>query len=104
MKTLISSLICLSLFAPLSVIAKNDKGQKHGSLPPGLQKKQDRGQPLPPGWQKKLRKGDILELEIYHHAKVVAPVDVHGHITVSIEGHLLKIVKDTRKIVEILTH
>lgn len=103
MKYLIHALLFSSLLLPMSTSqAKNDKHNKHNSLPPGLQKKHERGQPLPPGWQKKLRKGDILDVDIYHHAKIISPADVHGHITVSIEGHLLRIVKDTRKIVEIL--
>ena len=80
-------------------IAKNDKSK---GLPPGLQKKQQRGKPLPPGWQKKLRVGHILEAEIYHHAKVVVPVNKHGIITVSIEGRLLKLDKVSLKIVDIL--
>lgn len=104
MKLFINALICLSLTIPATVMAKNDKHNKHGTLPPGLQKKHERGKPLPPGWQKKLRKGDILDIDIYHRAKVVVPLDKHGHITVSIEGQLLKLVKKTRKIVDILHH
>lgn len=80
-------------------IAKNDKSK---GLPPGLAKKQQRGKPLPPGWQKKLRVGHILEADIYHHARVVVPVDKHGIITISIEGRLLKLDKVSRKIVDIL--
>ena len=79
--------------------AKNDK---HKGLPPGLEKNQKRGKPLPPGWQKKLVKGHILDIDVYHHARVVVPVDAHGIITVSIEGRLLKLDKVSLKIVDIL--
>ena len=48
--------LVLSLMAPISVFAKDDQEHKHHKndkdLPPGLQKKVNRGQPLPPGWQK----------------------------------------------------
>jgi len=103
MKHLIPTFVCFSLLLPIgSAFAKNDKQKKHKSLPPGLQKKHQRGQPLPPGWQKKLHVGSVLDIDIYHHAKIIKSVGVHGHITVSIEGHILRIVKDTRKIVEII--
>lgn len=78
--------------------AKNDKEK---GLPPGLQKKVDKGQSLPPGWQKKLVVGDVLEPEIYDHGVVVA-TDNKGLVTVNIEGKLVRLVKDTREIVEIL--
>lgn len=105
MKYSISLLTALSLLVPLSPLyAKNDKGNKHNGLPPGLQKNMERGKPLPPGWQKKLHRGDILEADIYRHAKIVVPLDKHGLITVSIEGQLLRLVKDTREIIDILKH
>ena len=78
------------------------KHDKHDNLPPGLAKNQKRGKPLPPGWQKKLHRGDIIDADIYAHASIVVPVDSHGHLTVSIEGHLFKLEKATRKILKIL--
>ncbi|MGD8782883.1 MAG: hypothetical protein PVG75_00515 [Thioalkalispiraceae bacterium] len=80
-------------------VAKNDK---HKGLPPGLEKNQKRGKPLPPGWQKKLRVGHILDVDVYHHARIVVPVDKHGIITVNIDGRLLKLDKVTRRIVDIV--
>jgi hypothetical protein len=80
-------------------LAKKDKNK---GLPPGLAKNQERGKPLPPGWQKKLHRGDVISADIYSHATIVVPVNKHGLITVSIEGHLFRLEKTTRKIVKIL--
>lgn len=94
----------LILFLSLAFLANPAlaKKDKHKDLPPGLAKNQQRGKPLPPGWQKKLHRGDIIDVDIYHHAKIVVPVDKHGLITVSIEGHLFRLEKATRKIIKIL--
>ncbi|QEW07006.1 hypothetical protein [Nitrincola iocasae] len=35
------------------------------ALPPGLQRKLDRGGSLPPGWQNKLARGEVLSADIY---------------------------------------
>ena len=99
MKTQLIAFFITLVFIVSPAIAKQDK---HKGLPPGLEKNQQRGKPLPPGWQKKLVKGHILELDIYHHARIVVPVDKAGMITVSIEGRLLKLDKVTRRIVDIL--
>ena len=87
----------------LSANAKNNyKPKKDKSLPPGLQKKEEQGKPLPPGWQKKLQKGHILDADVYHHAKLIVPVNNKGLVTISIEGRILKLDKVTRKIIDIL--
>ena len=39
------------------------------SLPPGLQKKLERGGSLPPGWQKKLQRGEVIDRETYRDAE-----------------------------------
>lgn len=80
--------------------AKNDKSK--GRLPPGLQKKVDRGMPLPPGWQKKLTKGEVLDHRVYEQAKIVVPIDTHGHITIHIEGKLVRLIAATHEIIDIL--
>lgn len=83
------------------VLAKKDK-EKHKQLPPGLQKNADRGKPLPPGWAKKLKKGETLDEEVYEHSDVVVPVDDKGMLVVKVEGKVIKLIKNTREIVEIL--
>ncbi len=42
-----------------------DKPKKKKRLPPGLQKKVERGGELPPGWQKKLARGEVLDADLY---------------------------------------
>jgi hypothetical protein len=79
----------------------NAKNNKDSSLPPGLQKKYQKGKPLPPGWQKKLSKGDILDNSIYVRGKVVVPLGSDGVISINIEGTILKLHEKTRKIIDI---
>lgn len=42
---------------------------KQRSLPPGLQKKLERGRELPPGWQKKVAVGEVMEPELYEQSE-----------------------------------
>jgi hypothetical protein len=78
------------------------KGDKDKPLPPGLQMNVDRGKPLPPGWQKKLEKGQVLDTDVYRHARIVTPVDKTGIETVEVEGRRIRLMKATRRIVDIL--
>lgn len=39
------------------------------ALPPGLQKKLERGGSLPPGWQKRLSRGEQLDAQAYEQSK-----------------------------------
>jgi len=94
----ITLIVLLSLLTS-PAIAKKDKAN---ALPPGLQKNVDQGKPLPPGWQKKLAKGEIMDKEVYQHGRIIVPVDSHGLVTISIEGKLVRLIEDTREIVEIL--
>lgn len=80
--------------------AKEDK-EKEKSMPPGLQKKADRGQELPPGWQKKLVVGDILDEDVYDRGIVVTE-DKNGLVTLKLDGKLVRLIQDTREIVDIL--
>jgi hypothetical protein len=93
-------LFIIVAFIAAPSFAKNDKSK--GRLPPGLQKKVDRGMSLPPGWQKKLAKGEILDDRVYKQAKIVVPIDTHGHITVHIEGKIVRLIAATREIIDIL--
>ncbi|MBD3647473.1 MAG: hypothetical protein HUJ31_08500 [Pseudomonadales bacterium] len=71
------------------------------ALPPGLEKKVERGEPLPPGWQKKLQAGDILPAYIYDRGKVVAPVGDDGILVIDVAGVELRLHERSRKIVAI---
>ena len=91
-------LICLGM----SQVAVS-KPDKEKPLPPGLQKKAERGESLPPGWQKKVAVGKTLDLDVYHSGKVIARDD-KGLVTISVEGGIIKVIENTREIVEILSH
>jgi hypothetical protein len=42
---------------------------KMKSLPPGLEKKLDRGGELPPGWRDKVRRGEVLDADLYRRGE-----------------------------------
>lgn len=92
------SFVFLILSSNSVTFAKEDKEK---SLPPGLQKKVDRGQELPPGWQKKLVVGDIMDEELYDRGVVVAE-DNNGLVTLKLDDKLVRLIQDTREIVDIL--
>jgi len=94
----------IALFVLASLIAGPSyaKKDKDKQLPPGLEKKVAKGKPLPPGWQKKLAKGEVLDIKVYRHSTVIVPVDSRGLVTVRVEGKLIRLIKATREIIEIL--
>lgn len=97
MKYIIAFAVLLGLsITPL--YAKKDKSE----LPPGLQKKAASGKQLPPGWQKKLKKGAVLDRDVYRKGTVIAPLDPLGLITIRIDDRVLRLDKQTRKIIDIL--
>jgi hypothetical protein len=79
--------------------AKKDKSKQ---IPPGLEKKVECGGELPPGWQKKLKKGEILDQQVYDKGVVIKPVDKDGLITIRVEGKIIKLIKATKEIVDVL--
>lgn len=98
-KVIISLLAVVLTFAFSSAEAKSDHEK---SLPPGLQKKVAHGDSLPPGWQKKLAVGEHLDHQVYESADVVFPIDDQGIITVEVEGKVIRLIKESLDIVEIL--
>lgn len=118
-KPIISSLViaAITTTAPLAISKdhkddhkKNKPNQStnsqnnpsKGALPPGLQKKVDRGGELPPGWQKKIKVGELIEESVYEKSKIVVPVDDDGLVTVEIGGKLIRAIEATREVIEIL--
>ncbi|MCD8550782.1 MAG: hypothetical protein LRY74_11465 [Shewanella xiamenensis] len=83
-------------------MAKPEHDKRDTGLPPGLQKKVDKGQPLPPGWQKKLHRGDILDYDIYDRGRIVVPLDREGRISIQVEGAIIKLDEKSRKILDIV--
>ncbi len=84
------------------------KGRKAGSLPPGLQKKLDRGGSLPPGWETKVRKGEILPSEVYQNCHplpsevvVKLPPPPAGTVLVTIGGKVMRLLAATHEILDV---
>jgi hypothetical protein len=106
MSCIVAGTVLIALLTPVTGQAKQDKDSqehKEKGLPPGLQKKLQRGEPLPPGWQKKLHKGDVLDAHIYARGRVIGPVDGRGVISIRVEDTLIKLDEKTRKILDIIS-
>lgn len=99
------------LLAAGPALAGKDHGKHNGTpLPPGLQKKVERGGALPPGWQKKLTRGSIMEDEYYSRAVVIPksspeyiPDTTPGTQLLKIQDRIYRIKRDTKEIVDIVT-
>jgi hypothetical protein len=78
------------------------KKAKQKPLPPGLQKKVERGGELPPGWQTKVKAGEVLDEQVYAKGKVIKPVDKKGDELIRVEDKILKVHKKTREVREII--
>jgi len=98
MKKLIVSALVAGLCFNVSLVQSHQDKEK--PLPPGLQKKLERGGELPPGWQKKLVVGEYLGDEVYHSARVL--VSDRGETTVEVAGRIIRVIEATREIIEIL--
>lgn len=90
-------LLALAFVGAPPAFAKKDK-----ALPPGLQKKVERGGELPPGWQKKLARGEVLDQQVYDRGRIISPVDKMGNVVLQVEDRVLRLNKATREIIEIL--
>lgn len=87
----------------------HDQGKKPKKLPPGLQKKLQRGGELPPGWQKKMARGEVVDAQVWaqsHHL----PADVlrrlgrqpAGTEIRYIDDQAYRVMRDTMEIIDIL--
>lgn len=83
-------------------------GKKHGGLPPGLQKKVERGGSLPPGWQKKMKRGEVMPAEVFEvchplppELVVKLPPPPQGVITVTVSGKVVRLIEATREILDV---
>ncbi len=78
-------------------------------IPKGLQKKMAKGGSLPPGWQKKLNRGEPITRDTYRYARplpeailVQLPKPPAGTIIVEIEGEIVRLAEATLTIIDIL--
>jgi len=98
-KTTYLLIISIFLLNSVYLFAKPEKG-----LPPGLEKKIQRGGTLPPGWQKKIAKGQVLDNDILVHGKIITnryPV-ISGTVVYKIENKVVRLVLATKEIIDIL--
>ncbi|NVK21370.1 MAG: hypothetical protein HWD86_02525 [Kangiellaceae bacterium] len=85
------------------------EGKKKKRLPPGLQKKYERTGELPPGWQKKLQRGEVMPIDVYRYGRPL-PIDLErrlpigpvGSKVLEIEGKVIRVIENTREILDIL--
>ncbi|WP_203299314.1 hypothetical protein [Marinobacter sediminum] len=99
MKFYVTALLLAGALGASSALAESSHG---GQLPPGLQKKVERGQPLPPGWQKKLnyREGDYFDRELLRYGQVR---DIgNNRQRIEIEDRIYTVIKETREIIDVL--
>jgi hypothetical protein len=83
-------------------------GKRPKPLPPGLQKKVERGGSLPPGWQAKLRRGEVMPLNVYERCDRLPPDLVRqlpppprGTVLVVISGKVVRLIEATREILDV---
>jgi Ni/Co efflux regulator RcnB len=91
--------------------AERQEAAKHPTttgLPPGLQKKVERGMALPPGWQKKLARGEHLDREYYSLGRPLPedllrrlPPSRPGSEILKIEDQIILIDAATRLILDV---
>jgi hypothetical protein len=78
---------------------KNNKGKKK-QLPPGLQKKLERGGELPPGWQTKVNRGEVLDADILRYAEPL-PTELSRRLPILRDGEeMLRIGDRVVRVVE----
>ena len=77
---------------------------KHKHLPPGLQKKVERGQALPPGWQKKVARGEVLDIRVYRQGRVIIPIDKYGAVSILVDDRVIRVIQATRVILDVFNY
>ena len=94
--------------SPMPATAESAPGKKKKTLPPGLQKKVERGGELPPGWQKKIARGEVLDAQVYRHSRPLPPElskrlppQPSGTIVITVEGKVVRLVEATLTILDV---
>ena len=115
-KMLFISTIAIAFLASPALAKKPKHAQKHAEkhgqkhkykkkrLPPGLQKKVDRGQALPPGWQKKVARGQVLDVRVYRHGRVIVPFDRYGAVSILVDDRVIRLIHATRVILDVFNY
>ncbi|MBD3666698.1 MAG: hypothetical protein HUJ16_01980 [Kangiella sp.] len=87
----------------------HDYGGKQKQLPKGLKKKYERTGELPPGWEMKLQRGEVLSEDVYRYGRPLPydlrhrlPVGPVGSKIIEVEGKIIRVMENTREIIDIL--
>ncbi len=82
---------------------------KQKQLPKGLQKKYQRTGELPPGWEMKLQRGEVLSEDVYRYGRPLPydlrqrlPIGPVGSKIIEVEGKIIRVMENTREIIDIL--
>lgn len=82
---------------------------KRKQLPPGLQKKVERGGRLPPGWQKKVARGEVIPDDVYRYRQPLPddlrsrlPRQPDGTELYRIDDDVVRVIVGTRILADIL--
>ncbi len=93
---------------PIPAPMEPPHGKKTKPLPPGLQKKVERGGELPPGWQKKVVRGEVLDARVYGHSRPLPPdlmkrlpSQPAGTIVITVQGKVVRLVEATLTILDV---
>lgn len=78
-------------------------------LPPGLQRKLDRGGELPPGWQRKVERGEVLSQEQVRHGRRPSddllgrlPRQPEGTVILETEDQVIRVLEATGEVLDVL--
>ena len=109
-KTLFISITAIAFLASPAFAKKPKHANKHADkhkhkhLPPGLQKKLERGQALPPGWQKKVARGQVLDIRVYRQGRVIIPIDKYGAVSILVDDRVIRVIQATRVILDVFNY
>jgi hypothetical protein len=78
-------------------------------LPPGLQRKVERGGELPPGWQRKVERGEVLSREQVRHGRRIddellrrLPPQPEGTVIMETEDQVIRVLEATGEVLDVL--
>lgn len=78
-------------------------------LPPGLQRRMERGGELPPGWQRKVESGEVLSQEQVRHGRRIddellrrLPPQPEGTVIMETEDQVIRVLEATGEVLDVL--
>lgn len=113
-KKILGAFLVLGLIFSTQALAKQDKEnkvkkekneKKEKQIPYGLQKKLNNGGTLPPGWQKKVQKGEVADSIILENGKILNSKvyeSIENTDVYKVQERVFRVARDTKEILEIL--